>query len=206
MKKIINISIIVLIIAIGSYHSVYFQKLDARKERESIKAFNPSEKVDHVWDQKLDEIIQSAINLNVIDSQLADNPETLIQQHGKSVGITSTYCFLVKGTAFMSEQGADELPVQIENGNASYNLQIKYIFGNSARDALGFFDIADFENTMDFNAVATEMNKRILQKEISKLDSLSAGQKIAFIGAIAVNAENIQDEMDIIPLRIEVVQ
>ena len=206
MKKKISIFITALLLSVALYHSLYFEKLDVKKERESTKDFNPVEKVDYFWKYELDDRFESALDLKYFDSQLTDHPESLMRQHGKSVGITSTFCFLVKGTAIMNEQDADELPVEIANSNAEYSLQIKYIFGNTARDALGFFDIADFENTMDFNAVAREVNRRIRENEISKLDSLSPGSRIMFVGAVALNSERIPDEMDIVPLKIKAVQ
>ncbi len=206
MKKVLSIVIIALLLVLGLYHSVYFEKLDEKKEQESIKDFNPSEKVDYFWTQKLDDVLESALDLHVFNSRMTDDLELLIRQHGKGMGITSTYCFLVKGMAVFDDRSADELSVEITNNNVNYSLQTKYIFGNTARDAVGFFNLADFENMMDFNAVAAELNKRILEKEIAKLDSLSPGHEIAFIGAVAVNSESIQDEIDIIPLKIENIQ
>jgi predicted lipoprotein len=84
-------------------------------------------------------------------------------------------------------------------------LRTKFIFGNAARDASGYFKIDEFENTMDFNAVSTELNKLILTRVITKLDSLSAGRTIKFYGALEINSENIPKEIEIIPLKIEAV-
>lgn len=206
MKKNISIIVIVLLALFALYHSVYFEKLNVKQERESIKGFNPSEKVDYLWSEKLVGILESALDLKEFDSQLKDNLDALIHQHGKAVGITSTYCFLVKGQAVIVDREADVLSVEIPNLHVNYNLQIKYIFGNTARDAVNYFDIADFENTMDFNAVATEMNRRILEKEVSRLDSFSSGDQISFVGAVAVNVESVENELEIIPLKIEAAQ
>ena len=143
------------------------------------------------------------MDIKLFDSQLADDPEALMDQHGKSVGITSTYCFLVKGIARYLQPGSVEIPIDVKDSYAEYNLKIKYIFGNTARDAIGYFDINDFENTMDFNAIASELNKIILNREIAKLDSLSPGETIKFIGAVEINLENISKQVDVIPLRLE---
>ena len=123
--------------------------------------------------------------------------------HGKAIGITSTYYLLVKGFAKQVTPGSAEIPVEVPDGYANYNLRTKYIFGNAARDATGFFKIDDFENTMDFNAVATELNKLILERVIPRLDSLSPGETIKFIGALEINSENITKQISIIPLEIE---
>ncbi|MBN1996151.1 DUF2291 family protein [candidate division KSB1 bacterium] len=206
MKKYIYISVISLLAIVVLYNSVYFEKLDAKKVKEGLKDFNPKDSAEYFWNSQLEKVLLSAIDLKLFDSQLADNPEFLIRQYGKAVGITSTFCFLVKGTAKPAKPGSEEIPVDITNGYADYSLQAKYIFGNTARDATGYFNIDDFENTMDFNAVATELNKLILEKEVAKLDSLSTGKKIAFVGALEINSENIPRQISIIPLSIEVLR
>jgi len=206
MKKYISIFVICLLVIVVLYNSVYFEKLDAKKEKESIKDFDPKEKAEYFWNNILDEALKSAIDIKLFDSKLADNPEELIRQHGKALGITSTCCFLVKGLAKQVQPGSEKIPVEVLDGNANYNLQIKYIFGNTARNATGYFNVDDFENTMDFNAVANELNRLILDSTITKLDSLSPGETIKFIGAVGINLENIPKQVDIIPLKLEIIR
>ncbi|MBN2012802.1 DUF2291 family protein [candidate division KSB1 bacterium] len=203
MNKYIKITILSLIVIVALFNTFYFEKLDAKKERESIKDFNPKEKAEYFWDNKRDDILKSAIDLKLFDSQLADNPEALIRQYGKAVGITSKYSFLVKGVAMQAAPDADEIPVTITDGHAMYNLQIKYIFGNAARDAVDYFKIDEFENSMDFNAMSTELNRLIIQREIVKLDSIQPGEMIHFIGALEIYSENKPSQIAIVPLKIE---
>ena len=203
MKKYICISIISILAVVALYNSVYFEKLDAKKEKDIVKVFDPKSRVEYFWDNKLDEVLKSAMDIKLFDSELADDPEALTGQDGKSVGITSTYCFLVKGVTRNLQPGSAKIPIDIKKSYAEYNLKIKYIFGNTARDAIGYFNINDFENTMNFNAIASELNKIILNREIAKLDSLSPGETIKFIGALEINLENISKQVDVIPLRLE---
>ncbi|MBN2090321.1 DUF2291 family protein [candidate division KSB1 bacterium] len=206
MKKYIKIFIIVLISIVALYNSVYFEKLDAKKLKDNMKNFNPKEKAEFFWDNELDKLLTSAIDLKAFDTQLAENPEKLFSGHGKAVGITSSYCFLVKGLAKQGQPDADEIPVDLKDGQADYKLQIKYIFSNAARDAIGHFNIDDFENTMDFNAISSELNKLILKREVAKLDSLAEGESINFVGAVEINTENIPKQINIVPLKIEAVR
>lgn len=198
-----KISIISLVVIIALYHSFTFEPLDVKRMRESIKAFNPKEKAEYLWDNKLDEILQTAIDLKSFDAQLADDPNALIQQNGKAIGITTVISFLVKGAAKQALPGADEISVEIQGGCAAYNLQIKYIFGNAARDAIGYYKIDEFENTMDFNAMSTEINRLIVQRELVKLDSIQPGETMQFVGALEINSENIPNQIAIVPIKIE---
>ena len=202
MKKRFGLSAISILVVVALYHSVYFEKLDAKKQKESVKNFNPRERAEYFWNNELDEVLESAIDLESFDSQLADNAEALMRNHGKAVGITSTYCFLVKGVAKQAQPGAEEIPVELTSGHADYRLKTKYIFGNTFRDAAGYFNIDDFENTMDFNALAAELNRLILNKVITKLGSMPPGKIIEFYGALEIDSENMPKEIDIVPLKI----
>ncbi|MBN1559585.1 DUF2291 family protein [candidate division KSB1 bacterium] len=204
-KKYIGILFISCLLVIALYHSVYFENLDAKKEGEKVKDLNPADKVDYFWSSKLDQVLPSAIDLKLFDSQLADDPASLMRQYGKAVGITSTFSFLVKYHAKQVTPGAEKIPVALADGYTNYYLQTKYIFGNAARDATGYFDIDEFENTMAFNAIATELNKLISTRVITKLDSLSPGEMITFIGALEINSENIPRQIGIVPLQIAAV-
>ncbi|RPH99184.1 MAG: DUF2291 family protein [Calditrichaeota bacterium] len=203
MNKIIKISIISLVVAFALYNSFTFEKLDVKRERASVKDFNPRQKAEYLWDNKLDEILETAVDLKSFDTQLADAPDALIQQNGKVIGITSMVSFLVKGAAMQAAPGADEIAVEIADGHAAYTLQIKYIVGNAARDALGYFKIDEFKNTMDFNAMSTEINQLIKHREIVKLDSIKPGETIQFIGALEINSESMPSQIAIVPLKIE---
>ncbi len=207
MKKYIIRIIILIIAAFALYNSVFFEKLDQRKMEQMKKNFNPKQAVDFFWKNEAPGILKTAMSLNKFDSLLSSNPKQLIQKYGKTVGISSDYSFLVKGAAKTAAPGADKIPVTLPNGNYKYNLVLKYIFGNTARDAVGFFNVDDFNNTMEFNEVATELNKVILGKVIDdKFDSLAVGTNVNFIGAVEINRENIKKEMEIVPLKLEIVR
>ena len=81
MKKYISIAVIILLAGAALYNSVYFEKLDEKKEKESVKNFNPKEKATYFWDNELDQLLTSAIDLKLFDSQLADNSEKFTGHH-----------------------------------------------------------------------------------------------------------------------------
>jgi hypothetical protein len=204
-KKYILLPVLLMVIAAGVWSSVYFEPLDTRKDKERIESFNPREMVDYFWKHKLDEVLETAIDLSLFDSLLKASPAILMEQHGKSVGVTSRRSFLVKGFARSVGSGVENIPATLPGGFVRYSLLMKNVFGNAARNATDFFHVDDFENTMDFNAVATELNSLILQEVIAhKLDSIPHGVSLRFFGAVEVNSEEIQAEMEIVPLRLEI--
>ena len=83
----------------------------------------------------------------------------------------------------------DELKATVDG--VETNIPLKYIFGNTARDASGWFNIDDFRNTPDFNAVSAEMNKYIRTKVIgNKQQNISQLAHIEFIGAVGIPADD----------------
>lgn len=207
MKKYLIGSIIFLLAVFVIYNSVYFEKLDYKKDQERKKNFNPKESVDFLLNNKLDAILESAISIKYFDSLLVANRNELITKYGKSVGISSNNSFLVKGETSTTLPDAEEIPITLANSGAKYKLRLKYIFGNTARDAVGYFKVDDFENTMDFNSVATELNSHILKDVIAdKFKTLQEGTKVKFIGAVEINSDNISKELDIVPLKIEIIK
>jgi hypothetical protein len=204
-KKYSGIIIIFFLVIVALYNSVYFEKLNVKSKKEGIANSNPIENIEYFWNVARDVMLDLAIDLKAFDTQLAANPEKLIDQYGKSVGITSIFSFLVQSYAKYTPTESGKMSVNISHSRFNYVLRTKFIFGNAARDASGYFKIDEFENTMDFNAVSTELNKLILTRVITKLDSLSAGRTIKFYGALEINSENIPKEIEIIPLKIEAV-
>jgi hypothetical protein len=196
-----------LLTAVVLYNAVYFEKLDLKTQQERKRRVDPTEQVDLFWKTTLHGVLNTAIDLKSFDSLLVANPPALIGQYGRTVGISSAYSFVVKGTARTAGRDAEAIPVLLANGNATYSLRIRHIFGNAARDAVGYFQVDDFENTMDFNAVAAALNSLIAKDIVAKaFDGISPGTTVRFVGALAMDAEHRSQHMDIVPLHIEIIR
>jgi len=196
------------LVFIGSfvvYHSVYFEKLDAKRQNELVKNFKPNELVDYFWKNKLDDILKNALEIRVFDSLLQANPEQLIAKYAKTVGISSNYCFLIKGQCKVENVTLYRVIIDYK-GYVTYNIPIKFIFNNTARDASGFFKVDNFANSIEFNAISSELNSRILREVINKkISAIKTGSLIKFSGAVEIDKEAPAKELDIVPLTFEVI-
>jgi predicted lipoprotein len=206
MKKALIIIFSILIGIVFIYYSVYFEKLDIKKQQELVKKFNPKELVDYFWKNELNKTLEKAISLNEFDSLLNVNPAFLANKFGKTVGISSYYSVLVKGKGKVKKDEQGNLIIKW-NGKNEYKIATRYIFSNTARDASGFFDIDFFENTMDYNAVSTELNARIIKEVIAGMPNLIVDDSfISFIGAIGFSTESNPKELEIVPLKLEIIK
>ncbi|HEY4786226.1 MAG TPA: DUF2291 family protein, partial [Bacteroidales bacterium] len=134
-KNIILTLVVVVISAVVVYNSIYIEKLDEKRQKDLVKNFKPKEQVDYFWKNKLKGVLQKAIEIKVFDSLLHVNPQQLFTKYGRSVGISSDYCFLVKGQCKIDSVKSDEL-VTNYRGYARYQIPHQFIFSNTARDAV----------------------------------------------------------------------
>ena len=73
------------------------------------------------------------------------------------------------------------------------------LFGNTVRDGTGLLDVNEFQNTQDFNAISTELNRRIEADVLPTLREIAtSGTEIEFSGCAQVSDEST----DLNPLRV----
>jgi predicted lipoprotein len=204
-KKIIGLALALTAAGFVLYHSVYVESLAERRKKTMMKSFNPQQLVAYFWTNEKDSILSASVDFDYFHAQLGSGYAQLAARHGRKVGIGSSACFLVKGAAKV-EQVSDKCILFVRD-STRYCIPCKLIFSNTVRDAVGYFKIDDFENTMDYNTVSTELNRRVVEEVIvGKCAGLSAGATVAFTGAVEVNSDRLPPkEAEIIPLKFEVV-
>lgn len=203
LKKIATVAIIVLLAAIAVRLSVFVEPLHERTQREKKGNFSPRELADDFWKHRRREALAAAIELGIFDSLLRTNAPFLKSHWGRTVGVASSHSFLVKGSLTTGGSGSDTWPVAMY-GQTSYSLRVKHIFGNTVRNAVGCFNVDDFENTMDFNALSAELNARVASEIVAEgITSLPRSSTLRFTGALELHDGATPKELEIIPLKIE---
>ena len=159
MKKVIKYVIFAALFFVALWFSFYTEPLSVRKEREALKQYKPEQLVEHYWSTGLQDLEANALDVASFVNALQTDAQTLREKSGHVLGIGSNVCYVLKGDAENVSFSDDEFHFKL-NG-IDFKVPAKYIFGNTARDACGWFNIDDFQNTMDFNAVSACMNQRI---------------------------------------------
>lgn len=166
------------------YFSFYTENLTERQKREEMSRYNPEQLVNKIMKDSLASLEQKALSISMLAEGIRNNAEEFAKTHGKVLGIGSPVFYIVKGECHDAKL-ADGEEIHATADGISIKLPIKHIFGNNARDASGWFNIDNFKNTMDFNAVSAEMNKYIT-KETAGFKMPAEGQTVTFVGAVAV--------------------
>ena len=159
MKKVIKYVIFAALFFVALWFSFYTEPLSVRKEREALKQYIPEQLVEHYWSTGLQDLEANALDVVSFVNALHTDAQTLREKSGHILGIGSNVCYVLKGDAENVSFSDNEFHFKM-NG-IDFKVPAKYIFGNTARDACGWFNIDDFQNTMDFNAVSACMNERI---------------------------------------------
>lgn len=206
-KKIIYIILGVVAAVFLLYHSVYFMSLTERMEQLKGQIFDPSQAIETFWKEAPEKLSEQAIDIASFDALLSENPQELAEKHGRTLGIGAPYSILIKGTAEIAEI-KDEVVKLHWDSKVNYGIRIGSIFSNTMREASGYFDLDKFETTMDFNLVAIEINKRIVDEVTTPLvGELAPGVKVEFVGATDLNLRKLPvTSFDIIPIKLNIVK
>lgn len=171
------------------YFSFYTENLTEKQKREEMSKYNPAQLVSAFMKDSLISLEQKALAISVFAEGIKNNTDDFEKKHGKTLGIGSPIFYIVKGEC-SEAQLIDNEEIHATADGINIKIPVKYIFGNNARDASGWYNIDNFKNTMDFNAVSAEMNKYITQ-QMQKFQ-MSEDGKLTFVGAVAVPAQTAE--------------
>ncbi|MBR5849569.1 MAG: DUF2291 family protein [Alistipes sp.] len=202
MKKSLQWSIRILILAVVIALSIKIEPLDQR----STQHFDPARQIEEFWQERLPSLLQGdrVLDADLFRTELKNNRKLLVDRYGSTLGIGAPYSLLLGGEFEVFEVGEELIHIRTEQG-AAFDLRTDYIFGNTVREATASFSIDDYENTMDFNLVASELNRRVLQLVVAPVrDQLVKGARLHLIGAVDLPQEGLpKGYFELIPLTIE---
>ncbi len=185
--------------------SVYIKKLDKMKANAKPDVFDPQVYVQNFWDKQLPSVLDQAVDVNDLLPLFQTDMDKAVSQYAKTLGIASKHAYLIKGegTVVKIEPSGFYLDTT-RDGNPDVLLIALDLFGNAVRDASGLVDVSDFPNSMEFNAISSEINKRVREQVVIPAKSqLQSGQSVSFIGAAEVSQDDPEiDPLGIIPVKI----
>ncbi len=73
------------------------------------------------------------------------------------------------------------------------------VFGNAIRDGAGVVNVSDYPNSQDFNAISSEIDRRVEERVLPGLRSAATvGKSVRFVGC----AEVTDEAADLHPLHV----
>ena len=208
MKRIYKYILIVLVIGLVGYNSVYFKKLSTVKKT-AADDFDATAWSKTLWEEKLPARLDSAVELTDLIRAVEANPEKAFASYSNALGIGNYRFSLVKVTATAAVINEDEIVLQVAHSDSLLiaRLATEFIYGNAIRDASGLVDIRDFTNTTDLNNISEELNKTVRTTVLPPFkQKIKQGDKIEVVAATELNKAHINfNNLELIPVRLKIV-
>lgn len=210
MKKYIKYFLLLLLIGLVGYNSVYFRKLSGLNRTGEGK-FDAPAFSKKLWNERLPGRLDSAVVFDTLLRAFDVSRENTFARYSNSMGIGNYRYSLVKVVGSVAEINEDDIILQVEYGPDVGNLMTlatEYVYGNAIRDASGLLDIKDFTNTSDLNSVSEELNKMVRTTVLPQFKTqVKKGNVIEVTGAVEFNKAHFNlSQLEIIPVRLKILQ
>jgi predicted lipoprotein len=202
-RRLITWSAVAASLAIALYFFPLFHivPLNQTEQRAADAAFDPVAFVDRFWTERLIPGATRAVDAGELVAAVARDRQSARRTHGRSVGLGGVYYYFVAGTGRVVSIEKDSVGLSLRDDQPEVHVSLATgnIFGNVVRDGTGLLDVNDFANSQDFNALSSELNRRIEKQVLPALRKRAAvGVQVQFVGC----TEIIDEETDLLPLRV----
>jgi len=200
--------LIVVVIGIVAWNSVYFRRLDEVKQSLDAKDFDAAQYASTFWKSTLPGALGKAIDLTELTTLISANEAKAFDDHSHALGIGNLRYFLIKGKGAVESVKDDIVIIVLANSEQRIALATEFIFGNAIRDASGLINVNEFTNTMHFNNVSAEINKIVRETVLPEFkNNVKAGDLVVFTGAIELNREHPDlKDFEVIPIQISIIK
>ncbi len=178
--------------------------LKAALEQSAQESFDADEFIEAFWSEQLPTVSADAVEIETLRFALAEDSASAIEQYGHRLGVSARVSYFVSGHGEIREVTKRAVEVSLSDGSFVM-LGTGPIFGNTIRDGSGLFDVSDFANSQEFNALSTEINRRVEERILPDLRELGIkGKQIRFVGGVDISDSNPQlDRLKVVPIKIE---
>lgn len=208
MNKYIKYSLLLAVILLLAYNSVYFKKLSEVKAVAPDK-FDAGSFTKKLWDEKLPARLDSAVDLAALITAIQAQPQDALNKYTNALAIGNYRYAMVKTAGEVVELNEDDLLLQLPFSDSLLKVRIatEFIYGNAVRDASGLVEVRSFPNTTDLSGISEELNRTVKKTVLAPFKKLvKKGDKVAVTGAIEINKAHINwTEPEIIPVRLQII-
>ncbi|WP_304236990.1 DUF2291 family protein [Jiulongibacter sediminis] len=192
-------AILIVLIALLGYNSVYFEKLSDRNSKTS-ESFDFATYADSLYTQGLLKA-ETPIAINQLLEEVKADQNRAFETYGNRLGIGNSAYFMVSVEGKVAEKTDGLLKVRDKSGTV-WPVDTEFIFGNAIRDASRLVKLTDFKTNAEFNALSEALNSIIREEAIPEdLEELSEGDKVTVNGAIKLS-KNEDLTIRIVPIKI----
>lgn len=210
MNKYIKYGLLLVVVALLAYKSVYFEKLSTRKNKIATPSFDATAFGKRLWNEGMPARIDSAVSFTTLIDAISKQGEAGINQYTNALAIGNYRYALVKIDATVADVKEDEVILDVAHSDSMLRVHLatEFVYGNAIRDASALVAVKDFPNTNDLNGVSEAVNRIIRTEVLPPFKStVKKGDSIALVGAVEINKEHIHWQgIEVLPVRIQIKQ
>jgi predicted lipoprotein len=207
LNKYIKYSLLLVVVALLAYKSVYFKKLSEVKAGITEK-FDAVVFTRKLWDEKLPVKLDSAVELTTLIKAITADPNAAFEKYTNAMAVGNYRYAMVKTAGEVVQVNEDDLLLQLPFADSLLNVKVatEFVYGNAIRDASKLLQTKDFSNTTDLSNISEELNKTVRTVVLAPFKKVvKKGDKLAVTGAIEINKAHINwNEPEIIPVRLQI--
>ncbi|MBX2813433.1 MAG: DUF2291 domain-containing protein [Myxococcales bacterium] len=200
---------IAVLVSLGffmAFPPFYVVSLHDAQEQLVAKAFNAKTYVEEFWQVRLLGAVEQAIDIVELKTALQEDSAATVERLGHRLGLGSlTAYFLVRGLGVVTsvEDGIVGIALQ-DGGRSEVVIDTGPVFGNAIREASGLLNISEFANGQDFNALSSELNRRVEEMVLPRLANIGVGRTVRFAGAVELpDISEVPVALRLVPVVIE---
>ena len=209
MNKNIKYGLLIVVVALLAYKSLYFEKLSTRITTVSDE-FDATTFSKKLWNEKMSAKIDSSVQLSVLIDAISTNSENAVNKYTNALAIGNYRYALVKLDATVTDVKEDEVMLSTGHNDSviTVNLATEFIYGNAVRDASGLVQVKDFPNTGHLNEISEALNKIIRTTVLPSFKTeVKKSDRINLVAAVELNKEHIHwHGIELLPVRVQIVK
>jgi predicted lipoprotein len=172
----------------------------------TVAAFDPRAFAERFWTDDLMPALATAGDAGAVITAIRRDGAEACRSLGRSIGLSRTCLYLVRGAGPIVEVGAAGCRVALGGDAGEVVLATGLVFGTAVRDVTGTVDPASRTDSRELAAAATEINRLVQDRIIAPLTKAAkAGNRVEFIACGQVQGTLPADRpWKLIPLRVSV--
>lgn len=179
----------------------HLRSLKQVKSDQAGAQFNAKDYVATFWKERLMPSFDQAADAGKVIATIAASPLKAREQFGRTLGISSAYCFYLRGSGRVVSVSDDSIGLSLKSEGDAVDIAVPLglVFGNAVRDGTGLLSSSTFPNAQEFNDISAGLNAIVETQVLPEFQRIAAvGKRMQFVGCVEVGDE----EQDLKPLKL----
>lgn len=199
----VGVGVSVLLYLVPPFHIV---PLEAVRSESAAAAFDAGSFVETYWTELILESADRAVDAGELLAAFEADPADAVQRYGHRLGLSGASSYFVSASGHIIAVDDRSIAIALDDGDAAaVVIETGPLFGNAVRDGSGMLDVSDFPNSQDFNALSSEINRRVEERVFPELRERAAiGVVVKFVGGVEIaDEEKNFSPLKLVPVVVE---